>query len=310
MQSKTSDEVRRQRNQRLLMMVGILLMPVVFLYTPVAHLQITWDRIRLLNSLATSRDPYKICMALGHVYADAGEYDKAVEFYRRALPYYRRTKLEELLQIAWEELDREDPFDPKMHIGFGEMFQSFGQRQQAGKFGPLQQAEMEYKQTLTLAPGNKEATARLAEIAALMLANRHALGSYPEWERRGKQYGPDLAAKWLPPAHQGCLVTRCGVFGDGHGHVNVSVVGQSGSFQHDRSAVSVLQAADFGRLFYYTEAGVYEFACMSEGDTKTIGFTSVIGECSCVETPLNERLSWLVQEILERINKQTGTLRL
>jgi tetratricopeptide (TPR) repeat protein len=240
-------------------------------------------------------------MTLGHLYADAGEYDKAVECYRMALPHYR-SKDQEILPLAWEALDQEDPFDPKMHVGFGEMFQ---------RFGELQQAEMEYKQALTLAPEDNDATAKLAQIAAMkLLVNRDQRPINPAVASRDKHYVQDLSVRWLPPAHQRCLVTRCGVSSDSEGHVSVSVVGQSGSSQHDQSVLSVLQAADFSELFYFHKAGVFEFACMSDGDAKTIAFTEIGGECDFDEPTPNEQLSWQIQDVLKRISKQTGVLRL
>lgn len=301
MENTTSNQAPSKHSQRLLTLVGVLLMLVVLLYTQVAHVQVTSDRIKMLKALATGHNPYGMRMTLGRLHADAGEYDKAVEWYRSALPYYR-SKLDERLALAWEALDQEDPFDPKMHIGFGEMFQ---------RFGALKQAEMEYKQALSIAREDKEAASKLADIAALeLLAKPDPRTANPDVVLRDKKYGPDLAAAWLPPAHQDCLITRCSVFSDIDGHTHIIVVGQSGSSQHDRSAVNVLQAANFGDLFYFHKAGVFDFGCMSEGGIKTIAFTEVGGECNFVETAPIEQLSWQGQEILKRINKQIGALRL
>jgi tetratricopeptide (TPR) repeat protein len=299
---RNTSEVSRNRGQRLLILIGVVSMCAVFLYPTMAHFKITFDRISLLGELAASRDPYTIRMRLGNLYTNAGEYDKAIDCYRSALPH-QLTKFDHSLRFAWQRLDLEDASNPRMHLGFGEMFQSFGE---------IQQAELEYKQALTLSPGDKEIRARLADIAILkkLRVNRE-LGRYSaETLHQQKEYGPDLAARWLPPMHEGCLLTRCNVASNPDGHVDVSVLGLSGSDPHDRSAVSALRSADFSDLFKYDPAALYECACMSDGNAKTVAFTKVLGECNFyTETP-SEQLASQVKRTFEWVNKQAGVLQL
>jgi tetratricopeptide (TPR) repeat protein len=241
-------------------------------------------------------------MHLGSIYVDAGEYDKAIECYRNAEPpRIKNLRTDSLplgvesieqvyLPFAWERLDQEDPFNPKVHLGFGDMFQ---------KCGAIQQSEMEYKQALSLSPGNDEARRKLADTHLTSLrcsdqASRSSRSDSPFWS-----FEQQLAIHWQPPEHENCLVTRCRVTTAG-GHIdNVELIGQSGSSNHDRSAINLLKSATCWGLGPFQYSDIYDVGCMSDGNKKTVAIVSEMGQWDEVGMLPAEQLSCCVQAMLK-----------
>src|SRR5277367_1738075 len=75
------------RRQQLLFGALVISLLIVTVYSALAHLQVTRERIRLLHVLATCHNPYTIWMHLGSIYVDAGEYNMAMKCYKNAEPY-------------------------------------------------------------------------------------------------------------------------------------------------------------------------------------------------------------------------------
>ncbi len=282
--------------RRSLLIVGIVSFFLLVFCVSWSHLQITWDRIKLLHNLAMSKDEHKIRMTLGELYVEAGEYSKAINCYRMALPkHWCKLNLTDTIW-AWEMLDKEDPFDPNVHLGFGEVLESLHQ---------TQQAEMEYKQALTLSPHNKEAEDRLTSVKASSRNEKIVL--QPMYQI----LEADLASKWTPPTHTGCLVTRCLVGTDNKGIDFINVTGRSGSNEHDQSALAILNSIPCKNFLIFRMDGMYDFGCMSEGQKKTITFTS-LGEFNAIKiepTPM-ELVTSHIQTLVHSFQKHTGALRL
>lgn len=265
----------------------------------------TEERIELLSHLTVSRDANEIRMELGKLYVDAGEYDKAIDCYTAVSPPHNKSDSARGIFMAWEGLNQEDPFDPRMHLGFGQMFQSFGETFRSLNY--IEQAEMEYKQALTLSKNDGQVKQCLFRISEL----KQGLSLKPE-ERHHVWTDLEESARnrWQPGSHNGCLVTRCRVSSDELGKLSVSIIGQSGCRQHDESALLALQGANYGDVFKYDPAQVLDFGCMSEQGRKTVIASVVLAECNLVTLSQAEQLSRQIQGVRHCINKHIGVLRL
>ncbi|MBS1955430.1 MAG: tetratricopeptide repeat protein [Cyanobacteria bacterium SZAS-4] len=284
---------KRHKPQHSFVMAGIISLSLVFNFVILSNFQVSCQRIKMLHDLASCKDKRKIYLALGNLYVEAEEYSRAIDCYRLAIPkQWSKEKLDSFW--VWGRLDQEDSFDPHMHVGFGEVFESLGQ---------TKQAVMEYKQSLALAPYNKKAEERLGSLEVKSRNEKVLL--QPIYQK----LEADLAAKWNPPPHSGCLVTRCYVFTDENGLDVIELVGKSGSNEHDRSALAVLKSLPYKDFAIFRLTGIYDFGCMSEGQEKTITFMS-LGAFNKVETTENEQIIAYIERLVQSFKKQTGALRL
>ncbi|HEY9712982.1 MAG TPA: hypothetical protein V6C72_05910, partial [Chroococcales cyanobacterium] len=244
------------------------------------------ERLRTLRVQATCKDPYTINMRLGSMYVHLRQFDKAIARYGQvSQKEHENLNIEADLGpssldqryplFAWERLDSEDPFDPRVHLGFGKFFQGYEN---------VDQAEMEYKQVLALSPENIEARFRLAEIAHLRTLAALDPGSpYNGTQRPFESFEDYLTSNWQPPNHKGFLLTRCRVSTWGKRLDAIEVIGRSGLASHDQSALKTLKSAGFWESEPLQCSDMYGVTCTSDGKTKKIRIQSEMGSWNEVD---------------------------
>lgn len=285
---------RKKQTLRLLFILVVGL--VVVLYPVFASIQVAQSRIRLLHELATTKNKYEILVQLGRVYAEGGQYSKAIDCYRKAL-HLQHDKSNTSLLCSWEDLNSNQPFNAAMHSGFGEMFEHYGQ---------FEQAEMEYRQAIKLSSCDASLKLNLDRVLGKLASNakKETSRENPSWAAFRKS----VATSWSPPNHSDCLVTRCLVFPIAQGSVDVAIVGSSGSFVHDQSAVSFLKSAPILRDVYLN-GQIIDCGCMSLGNEKRVA-CSGLGAFNIVETSLADQCIWQVERWYHDMNKIFGVLSL
>ncbi len=191
------------------------------------------------KNVGSGGDRFYKAYLLGKAYITSGDYPRAVEALRSASPKHWGIFQQSLLD-AWRDLDSKCPFDPLVHLGFGEAWL---------KWGSIRQAQIEFRQAAYLSPQhhNSEAEAKLRYLDAV--ANKRvAIPIELTGTRKPEKLADEVLKKWTPQKHFGLLLTRFGVLVDSGGIATITVIGQSGSADYDRYAKSVLSSADFKRL--------------------------------------------------------------
>lgn len=289
-----SDKVNTSKNNKQKLRLLFFLVACLFaaIYSSIASVQVAESRIQLLHELATNKDKYEILVRLGRVYADGSQYTKAIDCYRKALAFPYGKGNTSLLS-AWEDLNAEQPFNANVHHGFGEMFEHSGD---------FDQAEMEYRQALKLSAGNEDFRHDVARVSRKFSdsAQIEASREHPIWAAFRKS----VATDWSPPKSNDCFVTRCIVLPGVKGSVDVMIIGPSGSFVHDQSAVSFLKASQIfsDGLF---KSQIFGCGCMSMGNEKRVACCGH-GEFNLVETSLKDQCLWQIGQWYHDMNKTFG----
>ncbi len=290
----------RRRDRRTLVIIASVFL-AFFAYYLAAQYQVFSERVRLLHALAVKRDKRSIQKGLAQIYEDAGLFGDAISCYRKSLPReWSKGIADHDLFPAWESLERQVPFDPNLHIGFGEFFESQGMRKQAA---------LEYWQAMMVSPGhqNVEAERKLVSVALLKTGQARPttfdltkLDNYDRWFDR------DLVSNWRPPAHKGFLLTRCSIQPSNCNVVEVT--GPSGSILHDYSAVTFLRSKACRDRLQTNDCCFisYSVALMSDGDAKFVNCYVYGFECNIVETSQWEIWEWQARKLLRTINRRLG----
>lgn len=287
--------VKTMKQNALLLFVAVVCLLVV-VYPCITSIQVAQSRIKLLHELATTKNKYEILVQLGRVYAEGGQYSKAVDCYRKAI-HLVHDKSNTSLLCSWEDLYSDQPFNADMHAGFGEMFEHYGL---------FEQAELEYRQAIKLSSRDASLKLHLDRVLGILASNakEEASRENPSWAAFRKS----VATSWSPPNHSDCLVTRCLVFPVAQGSVDVAIVGSSGSFVHDQSAVSFLKSAPIFRDVYLN-GQIIDCGCMSLGNEKRVACSGHVA-CNIVETSVADQCIWQVGRWCHNFNKTFGILQL
>lgn len=289
-----------RRDRRTLVIIASVLLAFLTYYFA-AQYQVFTERMRLLHTLAVKRDQRAIQKGLAEIYEDAGLFGDAISHYRKSLPNgWNKGTADHDLFPTWERLDHQVPFDPRLHIGFGEFFESQGMRKQAA---------LEYWQAMMLSPGhqNTEAESKLVSVAQLKAGQtRPTTSDLTKLDDYDRWFDQDFVSNWRPPAHKGFLLTRCSIRPSDCNLVKVT--GPSGSILHDYSAVTFLRSKACRDRLQTNDCCFisYSVALMSDGDAKFVNCYVYGFECNLVETSQWEIWEWQAKELLRTINRRLG----